>query len=240
MAADSIGQGFQQGGGFADPDDQGGAVEIEALAVEDLALAVKRQVIGILADQDMGQKARPGAAALDGARRKRRLDEAFAAGAGQPGPDDPVHDEAAGDILEFFGDVFADPVQATATVGTGIGAEAEFHFHPGDVVRDRAAHRSVLLLDVRQPHLRRHGSSGDLAGLERQLKLLGCLGRGPEPVRPVPRQLMAQLLDQDRLCLDLGQKPRGEAAQLLRAYRQGQGQIQHARSLSHCIPCGNH
>jgi len=46
MAADGIGQGFQQGGGFADPVGQGGAVEIEPLAVEDLALALKRKVVG--------------------------------------------------------------------------------------------------------------------------------------------------------------------------------------------------
>ena len=53
-------------------------------------------------------------------------------------------------------------------------------------------------------------------------------------------KLMAQLLDQDRLRLDLGQKPRGEAAQFLGVFRQGQGLIEHAGSLSHCIPCGNH
>ena len=50
---------------------------------------------------------------------------------------------------------------------------------------------------------------------------------------------MAQLLDQDRLGLDLFQKPRGKAAQLLWVFRQGQGLIEHATSLSHCIPCGN-
>jgi len=75
--------------------------------------------------------------------------------------------------------------------------------------------------------------------LERQLKLLGRLGRGPEPVRPVPGKLMAQLLDQDRLRLDLGQKPCGEAAQLLGVFRLGQGLIEHTGSLSHCIRYGN-
>jgi hypothetical protein len=55
----------------------------------------------------------------------------------------------------------------------------------------------------------------------------------------VPCQLMAQLLDQDRLRLHLCQKPRGEAAQLLEVFRLGKGLIQHARSLSHCNLCGN-
>jgi hypothetical protein len=76
--------------------------------------------------------------------------------------------------------------------------------------------------------------------LQRKLQLLGGLGRRAKPVRPVPGKLMAQLLDQDRLCLHLGQEPRGEAAQLLGVFRQGQGLIQHERSLSHCIRCGNH
>jgi hypothetical protein len=89
-------------------------------------------------------------------------------------------------------------------------------------------------------HPRGHRGGGDLAGLKSQLQLFGRLGGRPEPVRPVPGQLVPQLLDQDRLRLHLGQKPRGEAAQLLGVFRQGQGLIEHAGSLSHCIPCGNH
>ena len=42
-------------------------------------------------------------------------------------------------------------------------------------------------------------------------------------MRAVPGQLVAQLLDQDRLCLHLRQKPRGEAAQLLGAEALSQG-----------------
>jgi hypothetical protein len=52
-------------------------------------------MIGILADPNMGRETRPGAATFDRARRQRGLDEAFAAGAGQTGPDDAVQDEAA-------------------------------------------------------------------------------------------------------------------------------------------------
>ena len=39
---------------------------VETFAVEDLALAVERQVIGIFADQDMGQKTWARATALEG------------------------------------------------------------------------------------------------------------------------------------------------------------------------------
>ena len=240
MAADGIGKGLKQGGGLADPVGQCRAVKVEPFAAEDLALAIKRQVICVFVDQNMGQKARPRAAPLDGARRQRRLDEAFAARTGEPGTNDAVHDEASGDIFQLFRHVLANPAQAAAAIGTSVGPWGQLHFHPGDVVRDRAALGFVLLLDVRQLHPRGHGRRRNLAGLKCQLKLFCRLRRRAKPVRPMPGQLMAKLLDQDRLRLDLGQKPRGEAAQLLRVFGQGQGLIQHARSLSHCIRCGNH
>ena len=120
MATDGIGQRFQQGGGLADPVGQGGAVEIEAFAVEDLALAIKRQVVGILADQHMGQQARAGAATLDRARGQRGLDEAFAAGAGQPRADNPVHDEAARGRI---------PVLRSHPRRSGAGARRSRHRH---------------------------------------------------------------------------------------------------------------
>ena len=55
MATDGVGQGFQQGGGLADPVGQRRAIKIKAFAVEDLALAVKRKMVGVFADQHMGQ-----------------------------------------------------------------------------------------------------------------------------------------------------------------------------------------
>ena len=77
------------------------------------------------------------------------------------------------------------------------------------MIRDRTALGFVLLLNVRKLQPRRHRGSGDLAGLERQLQLFCRLGRGPEPVGPVPGQLVPELLDQDRLRFDRGQQPRG-------------------------------
>ena len=64
MASDGLGQRFQKGSGFANSIGEGGAVEVEAFTVEDLALAVKRQMIGIFADQNVGQQTRAGAAAF--------------------------------------------------------------------------------------------------------------------------------------------------------------------------------
>ena len=240
MAPDGLDQWLQKGGGLADPIGRGRAIQIEPLPVEDLALAVEWEMVGIFADQHMGEQAGAGTAAFDRARGQRGLDEPFTTGTCQPGADNPVHDEAPRNILQLFRDVLADPAQATAAIGTGIGAGHQFHFHPGDMIRDRTALGFALLLDVRQTHPRRHRGGRDLAGLKSQLKLFCRLRGRAEPVCPVPGQLVPQLLDQDRLRLHLGQKPRGEAAQLLGIFRQGQGLIEHARSLSHGIPYGNH
>jgi hypothetical protein len=79
MPTDGIGQRFQQGGGLADPVGQRRAIQIKTVALEDLALAVKRKMIGVFVDQNMGKKARTRTPALDGARWQRSLREAIAA-----------------------------------------------------------------------------------------------------------------------------------------------------------------
>ena len=111
MPADGVGQRLQQRRRLADPVRQGRSVEINAVAVIDLALPVERQMIGELADEHMGEQARPGTAPLDRAGRQRRLDEAFAPGAGQPRPDYAVHDEAAGDVFELLARHFLGPMR---------------------------------------------------------------------------------------------------------------------------------
>ena len=46
MASDGVGQRLQQGSGFADPAGQAEAVQVEPVAVEDLALAIQGKMIG--------------------------------------------------------------------------------------------------------------------------------------------------------------------------------------------------
>ena len=82
MAPDGIGQGLQQRRRLADPAGQRRAVEFDALAGEDAGLTVERQVIAILRDQHMREKAGSGSAALDRSWRQRRLVELLAAAAG--------------------------------------------------------------------------------------------------------------------------------------------------------------
>lgn len=99
-----------------------------------------------------------------------------------------------GNIFQFLGHIFADPAQAPAAIGTGIGAGRQLHLHPGDVIRDRTALGFVLRLDVRQFQPRGHRGGGDLAGPKRQLQLLCRPGRGHEPLGAVPGQLVTQPL----------------------------------------------
>ena len=57
-------------------------------------------------------------------------------------------------------------------------------------------------------------------------------------MRPMPGQLVAQLLDQDGLRLHLGQEPRREGAQFLGVVRQGDDLIEHDRVYLTGFPMG--
>jgi hypothetical protein len=74
-------QGAELGGGVADPIREGRAIELDALAGVDLALPIERQVVGVFADQDMGDKRLGRQPALDQARRRGCLDHALLAAA---------------------------------------------------------------------------------------------------------------------------------------------------------------
>ena len=86
-------QGAELGGGAADPVRQRRAIELDALPGVDLALAIERQVVGVFADQDMGDQRLGRQPALDQPRRRRRLDHGALAGAaailGPAGDDHP-------------------------------------------------------------------------------------------------------------------------------------------------------
>lgn len=71
MTAGGVSQGFQQCRGLADPIGECLSDQIEPLAVEDLALAMQKKMVAMLARQHMGQQATAGAATLDRARRQR-------------------------------------------------------------------------------------------------------------------------------------------------------------------------
>ena len=220
MPPDCIGQRFQKGSRLANPVGQCGPLEIKSVTVEDEALAIERQVIGILADQHVGQQSRARSAAFDWPGWQGRLGKPVAAGTGQPWAHDPVHDKAAGNVFQFLGHILTNPAQGTAAVGAAIAARGELDFHARDVIRDRAPLRLALLVDVGQPQLCGHRGGGDLARFQRQLQLIGRLRGGAEPMRTMAGKLVAQLLDQDRLRLHFGQQARREDPQFFGVFRQ--------------------
>jgi hypothetical protein len=188
VAADGVGQGLKERRRAPDPAGQGGAVEVDALALEHLALAVEGQVVAVLRHQDVGEEAGTRPASLDRARGQWRLHEALAARAGEPRTHDAVHDEAARHVLELFGDVLPQAPQVATAAGTGVLAGRNLDGHARDVVRERTSPRMALLLGpvLGQPQLAHEGGGGHLARLQGQLELLGRLRRHPEPMGAKP------------------------------------------------------
>ncbi len=100
------------------------------------------------------------------------------------------------------------------------------------MVGDRSALRTARLLVLvllGEPQPADDGAGRHLARLERQLELVGALARGAEPVCPVARELMAQLLDQQRLGLHLGDQEPCEGLQIARVLGQRHGLVEHGR-----------
>ena len=125
----------------------------------------------------------------------------------------PDYPEAAGDIVEDLGDVFAEPSHVTAAVGTGAGAivlRFVHHLLARQVIRKLVALRSCPLAQRRRSVF--GGSLADLFGLagfqllEPQLELLNLPGqplRGAAELHPPQLgDLELQLLDFEGAQLD--------------------------------------
>ena len=107
MTRDGLCQRLQQGFGFTNPIRQSGAIQINALAVEYLALPVKQRMISVFIYQHMGNQPGPGSAPLDAPRGQGGLMERLAVCTGQTRAHDPVHHKISGDIFQFLGDILA-------------------------------------------------------------------------------------------------------------------------------------
>ena len=82
--AAKLGEDRGEGGGArADPVGERRDFDLDPFAGESGALAVQRQMVAELADQDHGEQARTGEAARDRMRRRRRLGDAIAVPAGE-------------------------------------------------------------------------------------------------------------------------------------------------------------
>ena len=73
VGPDPLDQRPEHGDRLAAPVDQRRTWNVGALSRQDLALAIQREVIVVLGDEDVGEQARAGHAARDRAHRRRRL-----------------------------------------------------------------------------------------------------------------------------------------------------------------------
>ncbi len=104
---------------------------------EDLALPVKREVIAVLGDQDMGEKTGTGEALGDRALRGGRLMNSSAGPAAIARPADADNPKPRGHMIEHLADGLADHMQFAAAAR---GVRLMFEIEPLSL-RDRCAGR---------------------------------------------------------------------------------------------------
>ena len=137
----------------------------------------------------------PGAwpATLDRAAWQRGLLELLAAAAGHAGPDNAIYDEAAGDVLELFGDVLANALELAAAGVAGL-ASIEDLLLAGEMIRQWPAGGLLSRLGGRCARWRL-GAALDLEIFKHQLELIEAFGRGAEAIAQLPVQPGAELRD---------------------------------------------
>src|ERR1700731_2942078 len=119
----------------AHPIRQSRAIEIDHVPGEDLALPVKREVIAVLADQDMSEETGTGEALGDWTLRSGRLMNSPAGPAAIARPADADHSKPRGHMIEHLADSLADYMQFTAAAGARLMLEIEPHVLAGQMRR---------------------------------------------------------------------------------------------------------
>ena len=119
IAPQRLDQECEQVTRFAHPIGQGRAFQFDALPSVNLRLAVQREVVSVLRDENMRQQSWARQSALDGARWCRRLHNALAAGAAQLGTYLADHLELSRHILQHLGNIFPEQLQLATAIGTG-------------------------------------------------------------------------------------------------------------------------
>ena len=118
MSVHPLDDGLQVEAGAADPIAEGRAVEVHALAPEDLGLAIERRVVGEFRDDDLGDQRLGRQAAGDDVLGRMGLhDRARAAAAGVFWPARDQHAELGRNDVEAACDVFADLGHLPAAAG---------------------------------------------------------------------------------------------------------------------------
>ena len=219
MAADGLGQGIQQKHRLTHPVGQGRAIEFDAFASIDAGLAVQGCMVAELCHQNLGEQARAGPAAFDRQAGHRRLHDRLASAAAQLRADMADHLEAGGHVFQHLALVLADAAEhraAAARAGAGCFVGDDL---ARQVWRQRFTDRLLAfppldgLLGVPPGVGIADGSARLGTGIrfefaDQQLKLLDrvvkLLGGAAEARAAQHRQLHLQLLDIQRLGMDLG------------------------------------
>ena len=205
VGGESIDQRLQRCRRGPDPAGQGRGLQSHLVAGEDLSLAVKRQVVVVLRDDDVSQQTRPGAPAGDRVVWRWRRNHRVAGAAGPFLANVLDHPEPARHVIEGLGHLVADFAQRAAATGTGARRGMPQLFS-GQVFRQRASRRLLRrghCLDCHGDRRRGRCKPLCLVGfqtLNRQLELLRLarhpLRRAAKLGPPVARQLELQPGDQ--------------------------------------------
>lgn len=128
LPVDGFGDGLQEFEAAEGPVVQGVAGGVEAKALEDVLLAVEREVIGVFRDDEMGGEAEGGDAAAEwtggcGGDEGRLGAVVLIA---KFGPDGAALDDLGGDIVELFGNVLADEFELVLLVLVTFGEDGFF------------------------------------------------------------------------------------------------------------------
>lgn len=135
----------QMPGRAAYPVGKRGAVEVDALPGVDLRLTIERQVVGILGDQNLGDRRLGWQTAFDQPRGCRSLhDHVLAGTTGVFGPAHDDHAQLRRHDVEPFADVFADPMKSVAAAWAGMVLDVEDHLDARQMRRQRPPVRPPL------------------------------------------------------------------------------------------------
>ena len=135
----------------------------------------------------MGEEPRSWPSALGGARRQRRLMEALAPGAREPGAYKALDDEPGRNVLQLLGDVLAQALQTPTAIGASFPG-VEDRLFTGKVLGQRPVSR-LGFSNVPLRYRRRRPR--DLLVLQRELELVERFGAHPVALPAKPRNLMA-------------------------------------------------
>src|SRR5260370_35965603 len=128
-------EGVEPAESGADPVCQGRAIDLDILSGEDLALPVKRQVIAVLGDQDMGEKAGSGEAFGDRTLWGGHLVDGPARPAAIARPADADDPKPCRHVVQHLADGLADSMKLAAAAGAGLLIEIDPHVFTGQMRR---------------------------------------------------------------------------------------------------------